>query len=147
MWEPRRLTSLWAFTACYKDSFIFSPLPLSSLSICISDQTWGFLNTITQAERVSTNMNPRYNIHWLRNPTPDTNILRQVNIFVIATLLHNGMQYSCGIITLHFQITVEFIEVSVNISCFRNSMPRIILIATYQLLLCIGYLCRVFQTW
>jgi hypothetical protein len=21
MWEPRRLTTLWAFTACYKDSF------------------------------------------------------------------------------------------------------------------------------
>jgi hypothetical protein len=21
MWEPRRLTSLWAFTACYRDSF------------------------------------------------------------------------------------------------------------------------------
>jgi hypothetical protein len=23
MWEPQRLTSLWAFTACYRDSFIF----------------------------------------------------------------------------------------------------------------------------
>jgi hypothetical protein len=23
MWEPRRLTTLWASTACYKDSFIF----------------------------------------------------------------------------------------------------------------------------
>jgi hypothetical protein len=23
MWEPRRLTTLWAFTACYRDSFIF----------------------------------------------------------------------------------------------------------------------------
>jgi hypothetical protein len=22
MWEPRRLTTLWAFTACYRDSFI-----------------------------------------------------------------------------------------------------------------------------
>jgi hypothetical protein len=21
MWEPRRLTTLWAFTACYRDSF------------------------------------------------------------------------------------------------------------------------------
>jgi hypothetical protein len=25
MWEPRRLTTLWASTACYRDSF---PLPL-----------------------------------------------------------------------------------------------------------------------
>jgi hypothetical protein len=23
MWEPGRLTTLWAFTACYRDSFIF----------------------------------------------------------------------------------------------------------------------------
>jgi hypothetical protein len=23
MWEPRRLTTLWAFTACNKDSFTF----------------------------------------------------------------------------------------------------------------------------
>jgi hypothetical protein len=23
MWEPRRLTTLWAFTTCYRDSFIF----------------------------------------------------------------------------------------------------------------------------
>jgi hypothetical protein len=23
MWAPRRLTTLWAFTACYRDSFIF----------------------------------------------------------------------------------------------------------------------------
>jgi hypothetical protein len=27
MWEPRRLTTLWAFTACYGDSFIFFFLP------------------------------------------------------------------------------------------------------------------------
>jgi hypothetical protein len=24
MWEPRRLTTLWAFTACYMDSFTFT---------------------------------------------------------------------------------------------------------------------------
>jgi hypothetical protein len=23
MWEPRRLRTLWAFTACYRDSFTF----------------------------------------------------------------------------------------------------------------------------
>jgi hypothetical protein len=26
MWEPRRLTALWASTACYRDSFTFLPL-------------------------------------------------------------------------------------------------------------------------
>jgi hypothetical protein len=24
MWEPRRITTLWACTSCYKDSFAFS---------------------------------------------------------------------------------------------------------------------------
>jgi hypothetical protein len=24
MWEPRRLTTLWSFTACYRDSFTFT---------------------------------------------------------------------------------------------------------------------------
>jgi hypothetical protein len=28
MWEPRRITTLWAFTACYRDSFTFLPLQL-----------------------------------------------------------------------------------------------------------------------
>jgi hypothetical protein len=27
MWEPRRLTTLWASTACYRDSFPFLHLP------------------------------------------------------------------------------------------------------------------------
>jgi hypothetical protein len=26
MWEPRRLTILWAFTVCYRESFTFLPL-------------------------------------------------------------------------------------------------------------------------
>jgi hypothetical protein len=26
MWEPRRLTTLWASTACYRDSFTFLPV-------------------------------------------------------------------------------------------------------------------------
>jgi hypothetical protein len=27
MWEPRLLTPLWAFTACYRDSFFYLHLP------------------------------------------------------------------------------------------------------------------------
>jgi hypothetical protein len=30
MWEPRRLTTLWAFTACYRDSFTLF-LPFSNM--------------------------------------------------------------------------------------------------------------------
>jgi hypothetical protein len=33
MWEPRRLTTLWDFTACYRDSFTILPfLPLLIIS-------------------------------------------------------------------------------------------------------------------
>jgi hypothetical protein len=32
MWEPRRLTTLWAFTACYRDSFTFFYLDASTQS-------------------------------------------------------------------------------------------------------------------
>jgi hypothetical protein len=32
MWEPRRLATLWAFTACYRDSFTL-PLPLFYISL------------------------------------------------------------------------------------------------------------------
>jgi hypothetical protein len=31
MWEPRRLTTLWAFTACYRDNFNFLPSWLLSV--------------------------------------------------------------------------------------------------------------------
>jgi hypothetical protein len=38
MWEPRPLTTLWAYTAYYSDSFIFLPLQLvQSKSLCWSE--------------------------------------------------------------------------------------------------------------
>jgi hypothetical protein len=51
MWEPRRLTNLWASTACYRDSVTFLPLlPLLSVlcswtggvlsSQCLHDISW-----------------------------------------------------------------------------------------------------------
>jgi hypothetical protein len=32
MWEPRRLTTLWAFMACYRNSFTFSYFKFNILS-------------------------------------------------------------------------------------------------------------------
>jgi hypothetical protein len=32
MWQPRRLTTLWAFTACYRDSFFYNKGKLGKLS-------------------------------------------------------------------------------------------------------------------
>jgi hypothetical protein len=41
MWEPRPLTPLWAFTACYRDSFYQSTVCISKMIpiICIQPQT------------------------------------------------------------------------------------------------------------
>jgi hypothetical protein len=37
MWKPRRLTTLWASTACHRDSFTFFFLPYQSLHlVCLS---------------------------------------------------------------------------------------------------------------
>jgi hypothetical protein len=33
MWEPRRLTTLWASTACYRDSFIFLPFIIIIINV------------------------------------------------------------------------------------------------------------------
>jgi hypothetical protein len=32
MWDPRRLTTLWASTACYRDSFTFNGLFISHIA-------------------------------------------------------------------------------------------------------------------
>jgi hypothetical protein len=34
MWEPRHLTLLWAFTACYRDSFTYFTLLTYYVLIC-----------------------------------------------------------------------------------------------------------------
>jgi hypothetical protein len=33
MWEPGRLTTLWASTACYRDSFIFTIVLVAQLNV------------------------------------------------------------------------------------------------------------------
>jgi hypothetical protein len=38
-WEPRLLRTIWAFTACYMDSFVFLPLPLPKDSVRTSQET------------------------------------------------------------------------------------------------------------
>jgi hypothetical protein len=43
MWEPRRLTTLWVFTACYRDSFLYDVKPYSQLAILFAGSLtlWG----------------------------------------------------------------------------------------------------------
>jgi hypothetical protein len=44
MWEPRRLTTLWAFTTCYKDRFTFTLEALSRLSFNLYENILYFQN-------------------------------------------------------------------------------------------------------
>jgi hypothetical protein len=37
MWEPRRLTTVWVFMACYRDSFTFLPVILSHAQCCVAN--------------------------------------------------------------------------------------------------------------
>jgi hypothetical protein len=37
MWEPRRHTALWAFTACYRDSFTFDCVSYRNGCLCRAD--------------------------------------------------------------------------------------------------------------
>jgi hypothetical protein len=57
MWDPRRLTTLWASIACYRDSFTFAFLPITKnkLSDKISDRKCA----VAVESRIDTT--PRYN--------------------------------------------------------------------------------------
>jgi hypothetical protein len=52
MWEPRRLTPLWTFTACYRDSFAF--LPLYHQEWIRSSNTGGWAECIPPVRKMRT---------------------------------------------------------------------------------------------
>jgi hypothetical protein len=61
MWEPRRLTTLWAFTACYRDSFTYSCQPSITSPLSLSGQSillvyWLVFNTCN-TDPTDTNAN------------------------------------------------------------------------------------------
>jgi hypothetical protein len=58
MWEPRRLTTLWAFTACYKDSVTFLASYNSAVSILFPEP---------QQIRERVGDNDRHSILYRRN--------------------------------------------------------------------------------
>jgi hypothetical protein len=43
MWEPQHLTTLWAFTACYRDSITFFYLYLDNVLLGLRNTMW-FMN-------------------------------------------------------------------------------------------------------
>jgi hypothetical protein len=47
MWEPQCLTTLWAFTACYRDSFTVLLMISTCVQSCMWDYHWAGLQTFT----------------------------------------------------------------------------------------------------
>jgi hypothetical protein len=65
MWEPRRLTTLWAFTACYKDSFTL---------IALHGRTHWFDDDLQRICVTVQKKNYKYVAEgrWVRKKGPDT---------------------------------------------------------------------------
>jgi hypothetical protein len=59
MWDPQRLTTLWAFTACYRDSFtfIFTYVLIITGAIFIGFSLQGKLNAAIDEKRRSYHSN------------------------------------------------------------------------------------------
>jgi hypothetical protein len=68
MWEPRRLTPLWAFTACYRDSFTFtSECNLVITYWRLQTQRSGYILGYTWQIQLRRNVQRKENIHWSLN--------------------------------------------------------------------------------
>jgi hypothetical protein len=67
MWEPRRLTTLWAFMACYRDSFTFyyESVLYSDVRHDTLNFKWVFPPLLL--ERLLTNVNGKEMLNKIRN--------------------------------------------------------------------------------
>jgi hypothetical protein len=53
MWEPRRLTTPWAFAACYRDSFTFLPSSNNTTGRRITDMTENIKHNVNENMRIA----------------------------------------------------------------------------------------------
>jgi hypothetical protein len=73
MWEPRPLTPLWAFTACYRDSFTYF-----FFYFITGDETWVYGYDIETKQQSS---------HWKSPAWPHPKKTQKVHLWVIEMLL------------------------------------------------------------
>jgi hypothetical protein len=66
MWEPRRLTTLWVSTACYKERFIFF-YPKNNYSYSILNHQWNIkaVHTTKRARKILVRVQNLRRIHIL----------------------------------------------------------------------------------
>jgi hypothetical protein len=63
MWEPRRLTTLWASTACYRDSIFITHLRLVLLELCLRFPTKIFNVLFSHAWYMPHRSHPLWYVH------------------------------------------------------------------------------------
>jgi hypothetical protein len=71
MWKPRRLTTLWVSTACYRDSFTF---------------TFTGINKICSRNFIMSSISMAFNLFTLHKQQIVTSILRADSLYLADTI-------------------------------------------------------------
>jgi hypothetical protein len=127
MWEPQRLTTLWACTACYRNSFTFLlPRKARYMYICSYLRSWALpkklpiVQPFREFPAIWRNTKVHHRVHKRPPPVPVLNQFDPV---------HTISSYLCKI---HFNIVLVFLVVSFllafpPISYTHSSSPSIVL--------------------
>jgi hypothetical protein len=149
MWEPRRLTTLWAFMACYRDSFTFTYLILSShLCACLPNGSFPWVLPPTPwnvyaflVSRMCVNVNVMnliifFDGYKLRR----TSLFRRVHVSGTSSLLGPMLRSkSCSQI---FCLILYF-----NLNNVLTKLPYSSFIFPLQLISCVTQMTETFNRW
>jgi hypothetical protein len=126
MWEPRRLTALWAITACYRDSFTFT------LPKLIGDTTLKMKET--QPTETSV---PIYQTTW-RYALPPKNVIFKWQSHVREPGIDGRiMVHQLSTLYLHLRHIVHCNEIDNSFHNVRNSLLCMLLYFSPHTLRCI----------
>jgi hypothetical protein len=92
MWEPRRLTSQWASTACYRDNFTFTYVVLLRIAVvkCRSQWPLGLRQELPSL--------PRTVGSWVRIPLKAWISVCIYSVFVLGSCLATGWSPVQGVL-------------------------------------------------
>jgi hypothetical protein len=99
MWAPRHLTTLWAFTACYSDSFtFFLPLPR---------QRGSYIRTITTSVQLKKNLQKNHYLSCLMQTVLQIRIKNQLFYFTCTDITRTFCHGGCSTTTDLFRTKVH----------------------------------------